>query len=109
MIDSIALAAVTAAVTNLATRAIEATASASTRKLWAQIKAMFGFEDDPNFNDLAIVVATRLSQDEELAKRTLSLLNASECNEKSLIAKIDADKVVVQNIQLATGPISINL
>ena len=106
MVDPVILAVVTSALTQLASKAAEGSASEAGKDLWKAVMKRLGWSTDPSLENLSLNIAKRLKDDEELANDLTSLLKAKSAEAGSaslLVARIDANKVVVANTLTVEG------
>lgn len=96
LMDPIALATVTSAITVLVTEFARGAVSEAGKDTWAKIKSLFGWKRDPEPGVLAPAVAQRLHNDPELVRQVLAVLREHAPETASaLVGSIDAEKVVV--------------
>jgi hypothetical protein len=104
-VDPISLATVTAALTVLATDAIKGVASSAGKDIWGKVKTLFGWKAEPNLNDLAVAIASRLEKDETLLTQIVTLLKSvgpTESTAAAIVGRVDATKaVIVQRLDVA--------
>jgi hypothetical protein len=98
METTIALAALTSALTLVATEAIKGIASSAAKDLWKKVKSAFGWTADPPIDQLPVLMATRLDADPELTSKLLALVQSSlPSNETAamVVSNITANKAVI--------------
>lgn len=94
--EPITLAAVTSAVTVLASEVGKGMASEAGKSAWNKIKSLFKWSAEPNEADLSIAVAQALQTNEALSRQIVEILQARQAGTASaLVGRIDAEKVVV--------------
>ncbi len=97
--DAISLATLTSGITMLAVECIKGVANSAGQDLWAEIKALVGWEDDPSIGDLASNLAQALNENEKLAAKIAKRMqsSASDALPLQLVANLNADggKVIV--------------
>lgn len=82
MVDPVILAVVTSALTQLASKAAEGSASEAGKDLWKAVMKRLGWSTDPSLENLSLNIAKRLKDDEELANDLTSLLKAKFCRSR---------------------------
>jgi uncharacterized protein YPO0396 len=96
--DPIAIAAITGALTSLATEVTKGAASAAGKDAWNKIKELLGSTSGDALENAQSQIVERLIADPEIIKRLLELLNSSQSkNVGQLVGSIAAEKVVVAN------------
>lgn len=98
MIDPIALATLTSAVTVLGNEFLKGVAGEAGKTTWTKIKTILGWNSDPKPAEIPEKVATALSESPHLAEQIIELLKTHETGSPSaMVGKIEATggKVVV--------------
>ena len=98
MIDPIALASITSAVSVLGNEFFKGVAGEAGKSTWAKIKTLFNWQSDPKPEDIPHTVATALNSSPELAGQVLALLKKDQTGSPSaMVGNIHAEngKVVV--------------
>jgi hypothetical protein len=108
--DPITLAAVTAALTVLATECGKGAASQAGKDLWSKAKSLFGWTKDPELPDLSIAIAERLQNDKKLAAELAKLLQErqQETTVAALVGRIDAKNVTIIEKPTFNAPVNFN-
>ena len=100
------LAAITSAVTTLATEAAKAGASEAGKSAWAEVKKLLGWSSADKGEDVKHRVEKKLAEEPELARQIVLMLQRAPVDvgaPKALVGKIDAEKVVVANVLNVSG------
>lgn len=95
--DPVILATITSALTLIATEAAKGAANEAGIALWARIKSMMGWVQEPRLPDVAPEIARKLLTDSELATKILELLQSHPEGSRqasTLVQSIDAEKVI---------------
>jgi hypothetical protein len=98
MIDPIALASITSAVSVLGNEFLKGIAGEAGKSTWAKIKTLFNWQSEPEAEDIPHAVATALTQSPQLAAQILDLLKQQDTGSPSaMVGNIHAEggKVVV--------------
>jgi hypothetical protein len=100
MIDPVALASITSAVSLVGNDYLKGLATEAGKATWAGIKALFGWTSDPPPAEIPNKVASALTESPDLTEKLLYILKNSETGPvKALVGKIDSHdgKIVVAN------------
>jgi ABC-type uncharacterized transport system substrate-binding protein len=95
MLDPITLATVTSAITVLGTKVVEGVASEVGKSLWAGVKNVFGWNNEPKAAEIAQCTAQHLQDHPDHASQVIQLLQQDKGTVGMLVGQIDAEKVVV--------------
>ena len=96
--DPITIAAITGALTALATEVAKGAASAAGKDAWGKIKELLGSTSSDAIEKAQSQIAEQLMANPEIAKKLMELLNSSQSkNAGQLVGSITAEKVVVSN------------
>jgi hypothetical protein len=98
MEKTVVLAALTSALTLVATEAIKGVASNASKDLWTKIKSTFGWSADPPLDQVPLEIASRLDIDPQLAAKLLELLQSSlPSNETAamVVSHITANRMII--------------
>jgi hypothetical protein len=96
--EPITLAAITSAVTILATEAGKSGASEAGKSTWIEIRKRLGWSPNPNEPDLARKIAEKLVERPEAARDIVTLLQGAPNDigaARTLVGSINAENVVV--------------
>lgn len=108
--EPVTLATITAAACVLATEAAKNFAGEAGKSLWEKVKGRLGFDSEPKPEDLPVEIARKLSSDTQATKDVLRLMKQSKSSSAaSLVGRIDAEKVVVQQINTVAGDLNIHM
>jgi len=90
------IAAITAALTALASEVSKGVASETGKDAWSKIKRLLGVKSQGALDHSQSVVAEELESNPEVVRELLDLLKASQSvNVGQLVGSINADKVIV--------------
>jgi hypothetical protein len=95
--DPIYLATLTTAVTTLGIECAKGIAGEAGKSLWAEIKSIFTWKEEPATSDLAIKIAQKLQDNPEIARQIEAVLKrdlAQSTTSGSLIAHVSGGKVM---------------
>lgn len=108
--DPVTLATITSAVTVLATECSKGIAAEAGKDLWAKIKALLEWKDEPPPSQLSEKIATELQNQPSVALQIVELLknNAKSISAGALVTNLTAEKVVVAQRIDVHGPLNIN-
>jgi hypothetical protein len=104
MIEPIALASITSAVTVLGNEFLKGMAGEAGKSTWMQIKSLFKWQSEPKVEDLPKMVATALTESPQLAEAVLDLLkNHATGSPSAMVGNIQNNrgKIVVVNTMIA--------
>ena len=94
--DPTVIAAITAALTALATEVAKGAAGQAGKDAWGKIKQLLGAKPQAALDQAQAAVAERLESDPEIVRELLDLLKASQsAHVGELVGSIDAEKVIV--------------
>lgn len=94
--DPTAIAALTAALTALATEVAKGAASQAGKDAWGKIKQLLGSKPQAALDQAQALVTERLESDPKIVRELLDLLKSSQSASVSqLVGAIDAEKVIV--------------
>lgn len=100
LIDPVALASITAAVSVLGNEYLKGFASEAGKGTWSGVKALFGWTSDPAPAEIPEKVATALTASPDIAEKLLELLKSSQTGTATaMVGKLEVNggKVVIAN------------
>lgn len=101
--EPVTIAAITGALTALASEVAKGAASEAGKEAWAKLKGLLGVRPQTAIDDAQKAIADTLETDPEVLKQVIQILQTSQSNNVSqLVGSIDAEKVVVVNGQIGT-------
>lgn len=96
--DPITAAAITGALTALATEVAKGAAGEAGKDAWGKIKGLLGAKSSDTLEKVQSEIVEKLEANPEIAKKLLELLKSSQSeNAGQLVGSITAKKVVVAN------------
>lgn len=98
MIDPVALASITAAVSVIANEYFKNMASEAAKSTWEGVKKLFGWNIDPVPAEVPFKVATALTASPDLVEKLLEIIKADrQATSSAMVGNIDAKggKVIV--------------
>jgi hypothetical protein len=96
--DPVIVAAISGALTALATEITKGVANEAGKDAWGKIKTLLGTQPTDAIEKLHVAIAAQLDSDPDVTKKLLELLKLSQSkNASQLVGSINAEKVAVAN------------